>query len=92
MHSVKSKKKRMFSPKKVPFFKGGLDYTHIVIAVLSGLLTISLAAGGYKDKIDTLIGNDKEVKLAMKELSIALNGLTVKVAALGQQLDDISRK
>ncbi len=78
----------MFVTKKIPFFKGGLDYTHIVIAVLSSLLTISVAAGNYQNKIDTLIAENKEVKISMKELSIALTSLTIQVTALTQRLND----
>ena len=88
MPSVKPRKKSMFNSKKLPFFKGGLDYTHIVIAVLTSLLTISLAAGSYQNKIDTLISENKEIKIAMKELSIALNDLGLKVATLSQKMDD----
>lgn len=82
----------MFAPKSVPFLKSWGPYTHIITAVISALITISLSAGSYKTKLDTVILDNVEMKVVMKELSVSLNTLSIQVAKLSQKMDDAASR
>lgn len=56
--------------------------SHIIIALLTALVTVSLALGSYRNKIDTIILENNRLNTTLVSLSKDLNDLRVEVSFL----------
>lgn len=73
------------------FFKNA--GSHITVALITALVTVSLALGSYRAKIDSLITQNTDLASSFKDLSKELGDLRVEVAKLtGEMRQDRNKK
>ncbi len=60
--------------------------SHIIIALITALVTVALALGSYRTKIDVLVAEQSRSQQSFTELSVALNNLRVEVATLSGEM------
>lgn len=66
------------------FFK--VAGSHLFVALVTALITVSFALGSYKARIDEILVKEASVQASFDHLSTDLNNLRVEVAKLSGQM------
>ncbi len=66
------------------FFK--VAGSHLFVALVTALITVSFALGSYKARIDEILIKEAAVQMAFDHLSMDLNNLRVEVAKLSGEM------
>lgn len=62
--------------------------SHILVAAITALITVSLAIGSYKEKVNNLVGENARIVHSIDNLTGTMHSLEVQVSALRQEMVD----
>lgn len=62
--------------------------SHILVALISALITVSLALGSYKERINNLAEENTRIVHSIDNLTGTLHSLELQVVALRQEMVD----
>ena len=61
--------------------------SHLVVTIITALITVSLLFGSYKTKIDTLTTEASQTRVVLTDLNIAITDLRIEVSALKREME-----